>query len=155
MSQANVNKWGAAWTEPKNMSAPALINWMNGSCRVIFWSVKIPIIMEPTGSHRTCEIFPNCRSNASLSQYKTGSIDMTYLLPMINTRPLRHKCRIRSTQYYGKVDEYYDFNMNSPKYKNNLKLRQALSMAVDREALVKSVMGQGQKPLYAYATSTD
>ena len=44
--------------------------------------------------------------------------------------------------------------MNSPKFKNNLKLRHALSMAVDREALVKTVLGQDQKPLYAYTTST-
>ena len=79
---------------------------------------------------------------------------MTYLLPIDQYQAVKSQMTDQEHTVLWENHEYYDFNMNSPKYKDNPKLRQALSMAVDREALVKSVMGQGQKASYAYATST-
>ena len=48
---------------------------------------------------------------------------------------------------------YYGFNMEQPPFKDNLKLRQALSLAIDREILVSKVMRAGELAAYAFIPS--
>jgi oligopeptide transport system substrate-binding protein len=50
--------------------------------------------------------------------------------------------------------DFLNFNMQSAKYANNPKLRQALSLAIDRPSLTKLVLGSGQTPLYSVVTPT-
>ena len=45
---------------------------------------------------------------------------------------------------------YYGFNLTKPHLSDNLKLRKALSMAIDRETLVRSVTGRGEAPSYGW-----
>jgi oligopeptide transport system substrate-binding protein len=49
---------------------------------------------------------------------------------------------------------FYDLNQLLPQFKNNPALRQALSMAIDRETLVSKVLGQGETVLYSDVTAT-
>ena len=155
VSQANISKWGAAWIEPKNMISSGAYKLDE---RVVQGYILVSKNPYYYGANQVAinhvKFFPIVDANASLSQYKTGSIDMTYLLPIDQYKTIKAQMPDQEHTVPWESYEYYDFNMNSPKYKNNIKLRQALSMAVDREALVKAVMGQGQKPLYAYTTST-
>ncbi len=155
VSQANISKWGAAWTEPKNMVTSGAYKLDERVVQGYILTSKNPNYYD--ADHVAIEhvkYFPIVDANASLSQYKTGSIDITYLLPIDQYKAIKAQMPDQEHVVLWERHEYYDFNMNSPKYKDNIKLRQALSMAVDREALAKSIMGQGQKPSYAYATST-
>ena len=85
-------------------------------------------------------------NNSALSQYKSGDLDITYSPPdqykTIKTSLGDQEHTVSLEGMY-----YYDFNMTSDKFKNNPKLRQALSMAVDRHLLVKDILGQNQTPL--------
>ena len=45
---------------------------------------------------------------------------------------------------------FYGFNLSKPPFKGNLKLRQALSMAVDRETLTENITGRGELPAYGW-----
>jgi oligopeptide transport system substrate-binding protein len=45
---------------------------------------------------------------------------------------------------------YYGFNLTRPPFKDNLKLRQALSMAVDRKILTEKVSRAGEIPAYGW-----
>ena len=49
---------------------------------------------------------------------------------------------------------YYDFSWNNPELSKNPKLRQALSMAIDRTALTHDVLKMEQPPLYSMVTDT-
>ncbi len=155
VSQANINKWGAAWTEPKNMISSGAYKLDE---RVVQDYIRVSRNPYYYGANQVAveqvKFSPIVDADASLSQYKTGSIDMTYLLPIDQYKIIKAQMPDQEHTVLWEGEEFYDFNMNSPKFKNNLKLRQALSMAVDREALVKAVLGQDQKPLYAYATPT-
>lgn len=155
VSQANINKFGAAWTEPKNMVSSGAYKLDERVVQGYILVSKNPYYYGVNSvAIEHVKFFPIVDANASLSQYKTGSIDTTYLLPIDQYKTIKAQMPDQEHTVLWESHEYYDFNMNSPKYKNNIKLRQALSMAVDREALAKAVMGQGQKPSYAYATTT-
>ncbi len=45
---------------------------------------------------------------------------------------------------------YYGFNLTKPPFKDNLPLRQALSMALDRQTLVEKIIGRGEVPAYSF-----
>jgi ABC-type oligopeptide transport system substrate-binding subunit len=45
---------------------------------------------------------------------------------------------------------YYGFNLNKPPFKDNLPLREALSLAIDREELTAKVTGRGELPAYSW-----
>ncbi|NIO40775.1 MAG: peptide ABC transporter substrate-binding protein, partial [Burkholderiales bacterium] len=45
---------------------------------------------------------------------------------------------------------YYGFNLTRPPFRNKPKLRQALSMAIDRETLTENVIGRGEAPAYGW-----
>jgi oligopeptide transport system substrate-binding protein len=45
---------------------------------------------------------------------------------------------------------FYGFNLSRPPFKDNPKLRQALSMAIDRETITDVVIGRGEQPAYGW-----
>jgi oligopeptide transport system substrate-binding protein len=45
---------------------------------------------------------------------------------------------------------YFGFNMTVPELSGNLKLRQALSMAIDREVIAHDIVGRGEGPAYGW-----
>ncbi len=155
VSQANVNKFGSAWTDPKNMVSSGAYKLDERVVQGYILASKNPYYYDTNNvAIEKVKYFPIVDANASLSQYKTGSIDTTFLLPVDQYKTIKAQMPDQEHTVLQEAMEYYDFNMISPKFKDNLKLRKALSMAVDRDALVKEVLGQDQKPLYAFATST-
>lgn len=45
---------------------------------------------------------------------------------------------------------YYGFNLTRPWLRDNLELRKALSMAIDRDVLVTRILGRGEAPAYGW-----
>lgn len=86
-------------------------------------------------------------SNIALQAWEKGDIDVLNTFPTIEIPNLiAAKKDIVSPSY---TNGYIEFNMN--KYPtNNVKFRQALSMAIDRTAIVKEVLKAGQKPGTAF-----
>jgi oligopeptide transport system substrate-binding protein len=155
VSKANLSKFGSAWTEPKNMVTSGAYKLDERVVQGYILASKNPYYYDAGNvAIERVKYFPIVDTNASLSQYKTGSIDVTYMLPIDQYKTIKAQMPDQEHTVLWEAIEYYDFNMNLPKYKDNPKLRQALVMAVDREALVKEVMGQDQKSLYTYASST-
>ena len=155
VSKANIDKFGTAWTEPRTMVSSGAYKLDQRVVQGYILVSKNPYYYD--AGHVAIDqvkFFPIVDANASLNQYKTGSIDMTFMLPIDQYKTIKAQMPDQEHTVLWEGDEYYVFNMTSPKFKDNIKLRQALSMAVDREALVKNVLGQDQKPLYSYATST-
>jgi ABC-type oligopeptide transport system substrate-binding subunit len=69
----------------------------------------------------------------------TGGFDM-----MQRNRPDELKVAPSLTVYY------YGFNLTRPPFKDNPTLRQALSMAIDREIIVEKVTKRGELPAYSF-----
>ena len=90
------------------------------------------------------------QDTAELNRYRAGELHITSTVPPDAFAQVREQ--------YG--DElhvspqlniyYYGFNLTKPPFKDNPALRQALSMAVDREELVEDVVGRGESPAYSW-----
>lgn len=155
VSKANISKFGSAWASPKNMVSSGAYKLDERVVQGYILESKNPYYYDAKNvAFNQVKFFPIVDFNSSLSLYKSGGLDVTYLLPVDQYKSIKAQMADQEHTVSWETLEYYDFNMNSPKFKNNPKLRQALSMAVDREALTKDVLGQDQKPLYSYATST-
>ena len=155
VSKSNVTKFGQAWTDPKNMVTSGAYKLDERVVQGYILESKNPYYYDAKNvAIEQVKFLPIVDFNSSFSQYKTGAIDITYLLPADQYKTIKASIPEQEHTVSWETIEYYDFNMTSPKFKDNLKLRQALSMAVDRTALTKEVLGQDQKPLYAYATNT-
>lgn len=155
VSKANIAKFGQSWTDPKNMVTSGAYKLDERVVQGYILESKNPYYYDAKNvAIAKVKFLPITDFNASFSQYKTGAIDITYLLPADQYKEIKASMPDQVHTVSWETIEYYDFNMTSAKFKDNLKLRQALSMAIDRQTLVKDVQGKGQKPLYSYATNT-
>ena len=85
-----------------------------------------------------------------LNRYRAGEIDITSVVPPGSFAQVRDDMpeQLRSAPFIGVY--YYGYNLTKPPFKNNPQLRQALSMAIDRETLVDKVIGRGELPAYSW-----
>jgi ABC-type oligopeptide transport system substrate-binding subunit len=87
---------------------------------------------------------------AEFNRYRAGELHVTSTVPPENFEQIR-------TEYGSQLHVaptlgvyYYGFNMTSPPFADNPELRQALSMAIDREVLVEAITGRGEAPAYSW-----
>lgn len=155
VSKANVSKFGTQWTDPKNIVTSGAYKLDERVVQGYILESKNPYYYDAKDvAIEKVKFYPIVDTSASVSQYKSGGLQMTYKLPIDQYKSIKAEMGDQEHTVLWEATEYYDFNMNSPKFKNNLNLRKALSMGIDREAMVKDVLGQDQKPLYSYVTST-
>jgi oligopeptide transport system substrate-binding protein len=85
-----------------------------------------------------------------LIRYRAGELHVTSNVPSQAFERLREERpdELRVRQRLGV--NYYGLNLTRPPFKDNPKLRQALSMAVDREVLTEKIIGRGEAPAYSW-----
>ena len=85
-----------------------------------------------------------------LNRYRAGEIHITGAIPPDSFEQLREERpdEMHIAPYLGVY--YYGYNLTKAPFKDNLPLRQALSMAVDRDVLVERVTGRGEMAAYSW-----
>jgi len=85
-----------------------------------------------------------------LSRYRAGELQITANVPPDSFSRMREvrPDELRVAPYLGVF--YYGFNLSKPPFKDNPQLREALSMAIDREVLVTRIIGRGEEPAYSW-----
>jgi oligopeptide transport system substrate-binding protein len=127
----------------------------NGAYVLAAWSpgTKVELMRNPYYWNRTAVLIPRIDyvfasdANTQFDSYRAGELDMTDNVPENVADRLR---RERSTELITSpilITAYYGLNLSAPPCAGNLKLRQALSMAIDRKRLVQS-LAFGQAPAY-------
>ncbi len=83
--------------------------------------------------------------DAEEAAFRTGRLDVTYSLPLARTDAyLRdHQDKLRVDPYYGVY--FYRLNLAKPPL-DDVRVRRALALAVDREAICKHLLRAGQEP---------
>ncbi|WP_158006931.1 peptide ABC transporter substrate-binding protein [Piscirickettsia litoralis] len=147
----SIEKWGNGFTKPGHLvsnGAYELTSWVvNGHINLkknpYYWNAKNVQIDK-------VEYLPIVEATTAVKMYEGGQMQWTATIPSNQYRALKAKYgkQVHTAPYLGLY--YYDFNMQRVPFKGNLKLRKALTMAVDRTALTKYVLGQGQIPAYTY-----
>jgi len=89
-------------------------------------------------------------AGTELRQYRAGQLDFTFVVPAQQFQWIKqnlaqelHVAPQLSVYYYG-------FNLTQPPFKDNPKLRRALSLAIDRDKLTTAVTGVGEAPAYGW-----
>ncbi|MGB5246337.1 MAG: peptide ABC transporter substrate-binding protein [Woeseia sp.] len=87
---------------------------------------------------------------AELNRYRAGELEITSTVPsdayaqVLRDRP----AELRVAPFLGTY--FYGFNLRQPKLGADADLRQALSMAIDRDVLTEKVTARGEQPAYSW-----
>ncbi len=90
------------------------------------------------------------QDSSELNRYRAGELHITSTVPPDNFAQVQEELgdQLHVAPYLGVY--YYGFNLSKPPFKDNPGLRQALSMAIDREQLTTKVTGRGEAPAYSW-----
>ena len=85
-----------------------------------------------------------------LNRFRAGEIHVTASVPPDSFEQVREEYaqELHIAPYLGVY--YYGFNLTRPPFKDNPALREALSLAIDRDVLVKSITGRGEAAAYSW-----
>lgn len=127
----------------------------NGPFKLVQWNHKQNMVMVKNENYydkdnvklKEIHWYMVGDENTSMQMYRAGQIDLVYPIPnelitlMKNNKdPELHI--VPDLSIY-----YYDINIRKKPF-NNVKIRKALSMAINRQELVEDVAQGGQKPAY-------
>ncbi|HEY4209877.1 MAG TPA: peptide ABC transporter substrate-binding protein [Steroidobacteraceae bacterium] len=88
--------------------------------------------------------------NAELARYRSGELQITAVVPRGQFDWI--KANLAAELHISpQLDTYfYAFNLQQPPFKDNLPLRRALSLVIDREKLAQLVLRVGEIPAYGW-----
>lgn len=149
VNQKIVEKYGDNWTKPENMvsnGAFKLEKWVLNERMVLvrnteYWDNKDTVLSQVT-------YLPIENQVSAMNRFLAGEVDLTYEVPNEQFKHLKQKYpeTIKNPGYL--CTYYYGFNTKKKPF-SDVRVREALSYAIDRDVITKILLGQGQKPAYA------
>lgn len=94
--------------------------------------------------------YPIEDQSSELKRYRAGELDFTYEVPNNQFKWIKANLKDELIVRPWLGIYFYGFNITKFPFKDNLDLRVALSMAIDREIITSKVTQFGEKPAYAY-----
>ncbi|WP_108650049.1 ABC transporter substrate-binding protein [Dongshaea marina] len=145
-----IKKWGDKWTRPEHIvsnGAYKLKGWVvNGHIDLVrnpdYWNNKKTVINK-------VRFLPIADPNAALNRYMAGELDMTYTVPLEQFHKLKKEYP-NQLKVVGQIATYYYAFNTKKKPFDDARVRKALSYAIDRNAITKYILGQGQLPAYTF-----
>lgn len=144
-----VEKWGDDWTKPEHIvsnGAFKLDQWVINERMVLvrnteYWDNKDTILDKVV-------YLPIENQVSAMNRFLAGEVDMTYEVPNQQFKSLKKQYpeTIKNPGYL--CTYYYGFNTKKKPF-DDVRIRQALSYAIDRDVITRILLGQGQKPAYA------
>ena len=142
-----VEKHGDRWTRPENIIC-------NGPFMLSEWKMHRHIILKKNTKYWDKDVvklkkvvfYPIEDQGSKLNLYRSGEIDYASGYPTEMVPFLKKKKDMLSHPGWGTY--YYKINV-TVKPLNKKIVRQALSMAIDRETIVYNLLKQGQLPAYS------
>lgn len=148
--KAVVEKWGDDWTKPEHIvsnGAYQLDEWIVNEKMVFtrnthYWNNDETVINKVT-------ILPIESPNAEMKRYQAGQMDVSYELPNDHFKQLTKSIpdEVVVTPQLGTY--YYQFNTKQAPF-DDVRVRKALSYAINRDVIAKFVTGTGELPSYSF-----
>lgn len=149
--RAAVEKFGEKWTQPANIVT-------NGVYKLKDWVVNERIVLERNTNYwdnaktviNQVTYLPISSEVTDVNRYRSGEIDMTY-----NNMPIELFQKLKKEiPNEVHVDPYlctYYYEINNQKAPfNDVRVRTALKLALDRDIIVNKVKNQGDLPAYSF-----
>lgn len=147
----SVEALGSAFARPGNLVS-------NGAYKLDDWVMGSVILLSRNEHYRDnantaidrVRHFVTPDETAEVNRYRAGELDITESVSAQMFAMLRKERpdELRVAPFLQVY--YYGLNLTRPPFKDNLKLRKALSMAIDRETITESVVGRGEKAAYGW-----
>ncbi len=151
MHPGSIEEHGDAFARAGNLlsnGAYVLAEWIPGSVMTLrrnkaYWNDAETAIDEVRHHVLT-------QAMTELARYRAGEIDITSTVPPDSFEQVVEGLgdQLHISPYLGVY--YYGYNLTKPPFQSNPELRQALSMAIDRELLVEKITGRGESPAYSW-----
>ena len=148
---ASVAQHGDDFTRPENLVS-------NGAYKLLTWEPASVLRLRRNEQYwnnaatsiDAVDYHVVTQEMAELNRYRAGEIDITGSVAADSFDSVRQQLgdQLHVAPYLGIY--FYGFNLTKPPFKDNPELRQALSMAIDRETLVEKVIGRGEFPAYSW-----
>jgi oligopeptide transport system substrate-binding protein len=149
--QATIEQFGEEWTRPGNMVS-------NGAFMLEDWvpQSQLTVVKNPN-FHAADEValdkivfYPTEDLAEELKRYRAGELHITYDVPSDQVKWLEENMadEFHNTPYLGTY--YYVINLTKEPLGNELRIRQALALAIDREILTEKITQAGELPAYAW-----
>jgi len=143
-----VEKFGDDWTKPENFvgnGAYSLDKWVVNERIVLkrnpeYWDNKNTVLDKVT-------YLPIENQVAEMNRFLAGEIDITNELPNEHFSRLKKEHPNDISIRGSLCSYYYGFNNKKAPF-DDVRVRKALSYAIDRDIITKALLGQGQKPAY-------
>lgn len=139
-----VERYGDGWTRPENMVS-------NGPFRLVEWRINNRIRMEKNPLYwdaqrvrlSSIDALTIESINTGFNVYETGGADYLFGLPLPLVEVLREREDCHTDVYLATY--FLRFNVTTPPL-DDVRVRKALAMAVNKEAIVKYVTRGGEMP---------
>ncbi len=143
-----IEKFAAQHTRPGNLVS-------NGAYRLQDWTPQSFVKLELNLNFRELATIRNVRyhvtedASSELKRFESGGLHITETLPPQPLPALKKKfgSQLRISPYLGSF--WFGFNLTQPPLKNNRALREALSLAIDRDKLTRYITGFGEQAAYS------
>jgi len=143
-----IEKFGDKWTQPGNMVS-------NGAYVLKDWVVNERVDVERNSNYwnnaktviNKVTYLPIQSTNAELNRYLAGEVDLTYNMPIERFKQMKKELpnEVKVSGYVGTY--YYQYNFKHKPF-DDVRVRTALSYAIDRNVIADKVMGKGETPGY-------
>ena len=130
----------------------------NGAFVLKEWTVQSHILLERNPHYwdnkntklNKVYYYPIENQSSELKRYRAGEIDLAEGIPISQMPWLRKNLKqdLRIAPYLGIY--YLGYNLTKAPFKDNKKLRQALSMVINREVLTEKILKTGETPAYGW-----
>ncbi|MFK3840255.1 ABC transporter substrate-binding protein [Serratia sp. NPDC087055] len=145
-----VEKYGKNWTQPQNFVG-------NGAFRLTQWVVNEKVVVE-----RNSQYWDNARTVLNkvtflplqgfpeVARFRAGEIELGYSAPPELYRQLKNSLGDEQLITYPLLStSYFAFNNRQAPF-NDVRVRQALNLALDKEIIATKVLGYGQQPAWTF-----
>ena len=142
-----LQRFGAQHTRPGKLVS-------NGAYRLQAWTPQASLTLVRNRQFRepapiAVVVYQVTEDAASeLQRFQAGGLDITETVPPQPLPQLRQRfgTQLRISPYLGSM--WLGLNLTRPPLRDNLPLREALSLAIDRDKLTRFITGLGETPAY-------
>ncbi len=151
VQKANVEKFHNQFTRPGNLVS-------NGAFTLKEWTPQSRVVLVKNPDYHDAanvkitevDYYPIENQNEELKRYRAGEIDVTNEVPSDQIDFIKQTLptEFHTSPYLGTY--YLGFNMTKAPFKDNPKLREAINLVIDREAIVEKIVRTGEIPAYEW-----
>ncbi|APJ03912.1 peptide ABC transporter substrate-binding protein [Silvanigrella aquatica] len=143
-----VEKYKSDWTQSLHIVG-------NGAYKLKSWKIGDHISLEKNPNYwdskntviNTVNFYATQDKTTSLRMFQAGQLDWTYGIPPGQLESIKKQYPKELRNAPQLASNYISFNTEKPPF-NNKKLREALSLVVNRESFTKYISGKNETPLY-------